>query len=67
MLCVEPGAISATEIVTPNEKRRHWTWAEKRRRILALEAPDANALDLARSASVSPRGVYLRAWEMGGG
>jgi len=41
--------MSAIEIITSNEKRRYWTRAEKRRWVLALEAPDANA-----SATRSP-------------
>jgi transposase len=50
--------MSAIEIITSNEKRRYWTRAEKRRWVLALEAPDANASDLARSAGVSTSLLY---------
>ena len=50
--------MSAIEIITSNEKRRYWTRAEKRRWVLALEAPDANASELARSAGVSTSLLY---------
>jgi len=50
--------MSAIEIITSNEKRRYWTRAEKRRWVLALEAPDANASDLARSAGISTSLLY---------
>jgi transposase len=50
--------MTAIEIITSTEKRRYWTRAEKRRWVLALNAPDANASDLARRAGVSISLLY---------
>jgi transposase len=50
--------MSAIEIITSSEKRRYWTRAEKRRWVLALSEPGANASDLARGAGVSTSLLY---------
>jgi transposase len=50
--------MTAVEIITSRERRRHWTRAEKMRWILALNEPDANASDVARRAGVSTSLLY---------
>src|SRR5579862_5265559 len=50
--------MTAVEIITSREKRRHWTRAEKMRWILALSEPEANASEVARRAGVSTSLLY---------